>query len=674
LEQTNDLIFILNQNIEIEYINESAFMNLLGYLREDLIGKSPIQFIHLTDQKISHTIFNGNPQENADLIKLRIKDKNDNYHWYEFKRKIFIDHIERQKFLIVARKITKVENLEEKLNVTEEVFRTVAEQWLMGICIIQENRVKYLNQQLADLLGYTTEEILSWQPGEFFKTIHPDDRQMVLEKGKKRDDELNSGIRNYVARGVHKSGRTIWMEVWYKNIKYENRHAFLNTFIDITDKKIAEEKLIVSEKKYRHLFDNSPYFIGLLDVNGNLIDCNMTINEFMSLHNKENIVGKSFREILSLNEKNKYLIPVFSRFFIEAIKGNKVEPYEFELFRSMDDSLWLRIEGSLIELNNKKVLQFIIQNITERKQAEISLQQAAHHWSTTFNSMSDSVIRLDLENRIIQCNKATLDLLRKSNYYEIIGRPCWEVVHGTNKHTDWCPVKRMKITGKTESAIAQIGDIWAQISANPTLDDEGRLIGAVHVISDITEQKIAEEKLKKSEEKYRLITENANDMISITNKESKLEFVNESVHQKYLGYSKDEIIGTNRVSDIHPEDIQNIIDYAEELRERGESITELRFRRKDGKYIWLQMKGKNFIDIDGKEKTLSVSRDITDRKKIEQKLNESEKRYRLITDNSKEAVFIMDMNLKQTFASPASYEMLGTNYHSCIHKRINRNI
>ena len=107
MEHTNDLIFILNKDVEIEYINESAFKNLLGYLRDDIIGKSLIEFIHLTEQKIVHAIFNGNPQENA---KLRIKDKNNSYHWYEFKIKIFIDHNGKKKFLIVAKNITKAEN------------------------------------------------------------------------------------------------------------------------------------------------------------------------------------------------------------------------------------------------------------------------------------------------------------------------------------------------------------------------------------------------------------------------------------------------------------------------------------------------------------------------------------------------------------------------------------
>ena len=88
MENTNDLIFILNQNFEIEYINENVFKRLLGYLKADLLGKMPLELIHWKDQKIANTIFNGNLQENNNIVKLRIKDQNNNYFRYEFKRKI----------------------------------------------------------------------------------------------------------------------------------------------------------------------------------------------------------------------------------------------------------------------------------------------------------------------------------------------------------------------------------------------------------------------------------------------------------------------------------------------------------------------------------------------------------------------------------------------------------
>ena len=518
MENTNDLIFILNQNFEIEYINENVFKRLLGYLKADLLGKRPLELIHWKDQKIANNIFNGNLQENNNIVKLRIKDQNNNYFQYEFRRKIFIDQKGNLKILIISRNIDKLEDLEERLNEqilkeSEEKFRTITEQSLVGIGIIQDNLAKFVNQKFADIFGYSIEETLNWKPGEFVKTVHPGDRDFIMRQSKKKQHGSSDYLKNYQFRGLRKNGEEIWIDNFTKTISYEGRLATLNTFVDITDKIIVEQKLIESEKKYRHLFDNSPYFIGLVDMNGNLIDCNMTINEFMSLHNKENVVGKSFREILSLNEKNKYLIPIFSNFFIEAIKGKKVEPYEFELFRSKDDSLWLRIEGSLMELNDKKMIQFIIQDITEQKQAEIALQQAAQHWATTFNAMSDSVILLDQDNRIVQCNKATLDILGKSNYHEIIGRPCWEVVHGTSEPVDWCPVMVMKETGHTESSIAQIRDKWVYISADPILDDESHIIGAVHVISDITERKIAEEKLKQSEEKYRDLVNRISDLL-----------------------------------------------------------------------------------------------------------------------------------------------------------------
>jgi len=421
----------------------------------------------------------------------------------------------------------------------------------------------------------------------------------------------------------------------------------------------------------------------------------------------------------------------------------------------------------LIELNNKKMLQFIIQDITERKQAEIALKQAAHYWATTFNAMSDSVILLDLENRIVQCNKATLEILGKSNYHGIIGRPCWEVVHGTSEPVDWCPVKRMKITGNTESSIAQIGDKWFQISANPILDDESRLSGAVHVISDITERKKAEEKLKKSEEKYRdlvnsisdlllevdlkgkftyaspqlhdmfgftfdeirgkrihkfihpedlprvakilkegfetrsnlsveyrtlhkdghyvyasakgaymdngrfygvvrdisetklaeqklkeseekyrLISENAYDLIGIVNTKLKYEYINEQAFKRDLGYTKNDIIGKSALQFIHPEDLELTAKIFKDGFQTGYGAAELRFKHKDGHWIWIDAKGRTYIDSSGELKALVLSRNISERKKAEQKLKESEKRYRLITENANDLIVIVNENLE----------------------------
>ena len=200
--------------------------------------------------------------------------------------------------------------------------------------------------------------------------------------------------------------------------------------------------------------------------------------------------------------------------------------------------------------------------------------------------------------------------------------------------------------------------IWIDAKGRTYIDNSGELKALV-LSRNISERKKAEQKLKESEKRYRLITENANDLIVIVNENLEFEWRNENVHKKLRGFTKNDRIGKSALKLIHPDDLDMAIKTFKKSFEVGEGTGIVRSQNKEGNYDWLEIRGKRFTDKDGKEKALLISRIITERILAEQKLKESEKRYRLITDNSKEAVFIMDMNLKQTFASPASFEMLG---------------
>ena len=181
-----------------------------------------------------------------------------------------------------------------------------------------------------------------------------------------------------------------------------------------------------------------------------------------------------------------------------------------------DEAFWLATNENikkaylkLDELVEERTIELKIVNdqlqreLIERKKAETDLRKIAHQWQTTFDAMSESVFLLDIEKKFLQCNKATLDVLGKEKYDEIIGYSCYEIIHGINEPVEWCPMVRMIESGHKESSIAQIGDRWCDISVDPVINDEGTIIGAVHIIIDITERKKSEQELKESEENYR---------------------------------------------------------------------------------------------------------------------------------------------------------------------------
>ncbi len=157
--------------------------------------------------------------------------------------------------------------------------------------------------------------------------------------------------------------------------------------------------------------------------------------------------------------------------------------------------------------------------------------------------------------------------------------------------------------------------------------------------------KITEKRLKESEEKYKLILENVNDLITIINENLEHEYINEKAYFDLLGYSKEDIIGKTPLTPLHPDDVKKALKVLREGFKFGEGQNEMRVRHKDGHYLWLEHKGKIFIDIDGKKKAILISRDITERKTAEQKIKESETKYRLISENANDLILILKQNL-----------------------------
>ncbi|MHA1479222.1 MAG: PAS domain-containing sensor histidine kinase, partial [Promethearchaeota archaeon] len=301
------------------------------------------------------------------------------------------------------------------------------------------------------------------------------------------------------------------LDRWYNVSGYSPKKGFFAvTFSDITDRKRAEKKLKESEKKYRHLFDTSPYFIGLIDTKSVLIDCNDVSNEILSLHTKEDIIGKNIIEIFSLNEKNKYLIPILENFIKNTFEGagTNQEPFDFQLYRSIGGYLWLHIEGTLIEIEKQQLIQFIIQDITERKQAEEKLKDSEEKYRHLFENSPFSIVLLNNKGKIIDMNPKTTELfgykkedLIDENYLTLTNMFPKETIPGLrlvqdlmSKGEPSSPITRPQIT-KIYNKDKKTMWVASELS---TVSISGELM-ILTIIQDITEKKLAEEKLKESE-------------------------------------------------------------------------------------------------------------------------------------------------------------------------------
>ena len=158
--------------------------------------------------------------------------------------------------------------------------------------------------------------------------------------------------------------------------------------------------------------------------------------------------------------------------------------------------------------------------IIEGVQAEEKINRALQEWQTTFDATNDAIWIIDKEQRILRSNKTAERIFERSNK-ELIGKHCWEIVHGTTKPIPECPVMQAKKSLRRESMDLQIGKGWFEVIVDPILDESGSYDGAVHIVSDITERKRTEERILKLNEAYAVISQ-VNQTIVRTHDKDKL--------------------------------------------------------------------------------------------------------------------------------------------------------
>ncbi len=132
-----------------------------------------------------------------------------------------------------------------------------------------------------------------------------------------------------------------------------------------------------------------------------------------------------------------------------------------------------------------------LRDISERKKAEKAVLQASENWNKTFHSMYNGIALLDIDQKIIQSNRAFQDFVN-SGEENLYNQHCYHFVHGTDCPVDECPFESMKGSKSRESREMTINGKFCEVIVDPILDEDGEISGAVHIINDVTRRKYDE--------------------------------------------------------------------------------------------------------------------------------------------------------------------------------------
>jgi len=640
-ENVKELILIVSTERKIEFINKLPHLKILGYDEEDLIGKNWLDLVHPEDLKNTRKILKMNAKPKYLIKEIRLRHKKGYFKQVELDAKAFVDHDSTAKFMIFLNDITKVvetRKIKKRLKESEEQLKNITEQSLMGILILQDNKIKYVNKIMAEMIDYHPEELLNLPPGGFINLIYPEDREIVIEQAKKRQRGIQTKIKEYDCRCFKKNGDVIWVQNYSKSIVYNERFADLIVVIDITDKKSAEIKLDESEKRLKYLLSSSPMIIYTLNPSENYQFVFISKNvEDVTGYKREEFIKNSEFWISKVHPDDK------KRIHLTLSKLNRNESIGFEYRFKFKNEIyhWISDEIKLVRDERGNIIKCVGSwtDITANKRTQEKIQYQAK----LVNEISDAIVSTDLNLNIITWNKAaeiiygwkTEEVIRK-NVGDIIpivspddNQRLW--VEELFKHGIWRGEVGQKRKDDTPLQILTSISIIKDINDKP--------IGVVAINRDITEYKKAEKKARESEKKLAELIKTIPVGVSITTPHGKILECN-SQALKIHGYdSKEEFLKTS-VLDFYldPNERKRFI----KLNQKGiVKDFETQFKHKNGTLFWISI---NSItqNNNGNKLFINSFQNITERKFMEVALKESEARLKTAIESLPFDVFMLN--------------------------------
>lgn len=541
---------------------------------------------------------------------------------------------------------------EQALRESEEQFRMLTEQSLMGVHIIQKDRFRYVNEATSRMTGYSIAEILNWGPNEFAKTIHPEDRPLVMEQARKKQAGEADVLTHYQWRMITRSGETKWMESWSKTIMLDNGPADFVTMIDITERKRAEQALRESEEKYRLIAENTRDFISVTDVQGTYLYVSPSHGRYLG-YDTESSIGRPAGFIIHPDDNERVtlaLAPFYDpdRIREYAEKGESVSPItvEYRVSDSQGNTHYLETIAQLVldpEGKQHRVIH-VGRDITERVRSEEMLRQSEERFRALVEHSADGIAVIGSGGKVIYTAPANDRILGYNPGENPPTATMFDYIHPDDHALLAETFSRLLAEPDRiltiECRARHRDGSWRviEVTAHNRMADPA-IGGIVGNFRDITERKRAEQALRESEERWRSLVENAPNLIVNVDLDGTIRFINHAVPP----FTIEEIIGRSLFEFIDPEFrpmVEGVLRTV--CRTQEPAHYEVRGTGPNGRSAWYETSAGPILHGGKVTGITLVSTDITDRKRAEESLRQREVERRAIFENVNDAIIYVD--------------------------------
>jgi PAS domain S-box-containing protein len=577
--------------------------------------------------------------------------------------------MEKQEGSIQSEGVPERDPMEQGLRRLEEKYRFLFERSpAVNLIIDADGRIRDVSKWLTERLGYSNDQVLGRQALEFVVAEQRETVAAVLEMAFKGQDTPEMDVDIYAKDG---SVHTVFFLPGQVMSKEEDEPTgILFTGTDITERKRMEEKARISEERYRNLVENSKDSIIIVDMSGKVLFGNKATEELTGYSVAEG-AGMNVRDVTPLRYWPKSL-----EMLLKARTGKPI-PYFDSAIKRKDGRLVAVETGGQAILQDGKVvgIQIITRDITERKRMEEELRRYSTQLEQLvaertrklgesegrFRELSDLlpqiVFEIDEKGSLQYMNRAAFAATGLSEGDFRKGLNAFQMFVPED-HARAAEGIRRVMTGETTSGheytiLRRDGTTFPAVVYTAPIMREGRSAGVRGIVVDITERKRAEEALRESEERFRGIAERSFDLIFTLDQEGHVTYTSPA-GESLFGFTPEDAVGKSFQDFIPGSQIPKLAQEFESAR-KGNSVTglEVEGRRKDGTVASVEINASPIIR-DGQFAGLQgIARDITERKKMENALRESEERYRRLLESMSEHIAVLDSEMRYILANDA---------------------
>jgi PAS domain S-box-containing protein len=480
----------------------------------------------------------------------------------------------------------------------------------------QSGRFVVVSDSYCALTGYARDELIGRTSVELGLVADHAGRSEALD----RADQDRAGMHELRIR--RKDGE---IRLFDFSVQLLPEDLMLTFSRDATESRRVEAQLRDSEERFRLLAENSRDVIRLYDAGVTIRYASPSCATVLG-YEPEELVGHHASEfqhpddVASREGREQAVIAADDELTVTYRSRHKHGGYVWleSSVRALRDEAGGAVTG----------FQEAARDIGEREQAEQDLRAAEERYRDLFENSPSGLARTTLDGKLIDANPAYASLLGYDSVEHLRADGPSDLTglyeNASDRDAVFETVRQGLARGLEVRLRRRDGSwVWVAADVNPTTDADGELTGWQGAMIDITARKQAEEALRESEERFRLLAENATDVITRVSTQSITHYVSPASRELY-GYEPEEMVGRSAWEYIHPDDHPRVRQTSDAVRIPGrhDFAVEYRARRKDGSYIWVESRVRTLWDpVTGEAAEFqNATRDISERKLAESEL------------------------------------------------------